>query len=608
MCGISGHLGTNFIKSNSLSKTLNLMKVRGPDNQSHMKFNLSNDINLNLLHSRLNIIDLNTRSNQPMKFNDNIIVFNGEIYNYLELKKKLQSKGYSFKTKSDTEVLLKCYEEYGSKMNSYLEGMWSYAIYNQSKKKLILSRDRFGEKPLFYLKQNNNFFFGSEIKYIKSLSDRNFENNFSKIIKFCSHGYRSLKENNQTFYKNIFSLEPGCNLTIDKKLEFSIKKYYKIQLKKNNDSEKLSIKKISNFLFNNLERKFRSDVPLAFCLSGGVDSNSLACIAKYIYGIKLNTFSIIDKNSNYDESSNINHAVAKLKSNHYNIYLKKNNFLKNLKKIIKHFDQPVSTISYYVQNLLLKEIKKNGFKVSISGTGADELFTGYYDHYLLQLSDLKSSNLFSEKFKNWRDNIKILVRNKYLRNHKLYFSNKNFYKHKYLIKETSDILIKKKNNLTHSEIFYSKSALKNRMLNELFKESVPVILENDDFNSMMYSVENRSPFLDNKLAEYTLSLPVENYIKHGYAKYLLRESLKGIMDNKIRLDKEKKGFNASLISLLNLNSSEFIDFLEKDSQIYEYYEKQKILNFIKANKTFTNSQNQFLFNFINCKIFLELNK
>ena len=146
------------------------------------------------------------------------------------------------------------------------------------------------------------------------------------------------------------------------------------------------------------------------------------------------------------------------------------------------------------------------------------------------------------------------------------------------------------------------------MLNELFKESVPVILENDDFNSMMYSVENRSPFLDNKLAEYTLSLPVENYIKHGYAKYLLRESLKGIMDNKIRLDKEKKGFNASLISLLNLNSSEFIDFLEKDSQIYEYYEKQKILNFIKANKTFTNSQNQFLFNFINCKIFLELNK
>ena len=98
MCGISGHLGTNFIKSNSLSKTLNLMKVRGPDNQSHMKFNLSNDINLNLLHSRLNIIDLNTRSNQPMKFNDNIIVFNGEIYNYLELKKKLQSKGYSFKT------------------------------------------------------------------------------------------------------------------------------------------------------------------------------------------------------------------------------------------------------------------------------------------------------------------------------------------------------------------------------------------------------------------------------------------------------------------------------------------------------------------------------
>ena len=322
----------------------------------------------------------------------------------------------------------------------------------------------------------------------------------------------------------------------------------------------------------------------------------------------MNTFSIIDKNSNYDESINIKHSVSKLKSNHYNINLKKNNFLNNLQKIIKHFDQPVSTISYYVQNLLLKEIRRKGFKVSISGTGADELFTGYYDHYLLQLSDLKNSHLFNEKLKNWKENIKILIRNKYLRNYKLYFKNKKFYKHKYLIKETSDLLIKKKNNLQHSEIFYSKSVLKNRMLNELFKESVPVILENDDFNSMMYSIENRSPFLDNNLAEYTLSLPVSNYIKNGYAKYLLRESMNGILDNKIRLDKEKKGFNANLINLLNLKSSEFDNFLKKDSEIYEFYDKQKIINFIKRNNTFTNSQNQFLFNFINCKIFLELNK
>ena len=131
------------------------MKSRGPDNRSYINIPLKNNKKLSFLHSRLNIIDLNNRANQPMKFDNNIIIFNGEIYNYIELKKRLQKRGYYFKTKSDTEVLLKCYSEYGDKMNSYLEGMWSYAIFDQNKTKLILSRDRFGEKPLYLLQINN---------------------------------------------------------------------------------------------------------------------------------------------------------------------------------------------------------------------------------------------------------------------------------------------------------------------------------------------------------------------------------------------------------------------------------------------------------------------
>ena len=607
MCGISGYFGKNTISPYTIKKTLDLMSVRGPDNQSYFNLESKNDNKLSLLHSRLNIIDLNDRSNQPMKFGDITIIFNGEIYNYLELKKKLQKKGHFFKTKSDTEVLLKCYSEYGLSMNTYLEGMWSYAIYDNQKNKLILSRDRFGEKPLFYSKINDNFFFGSEIKYIKSLSGKNFEPNLKKIIKFCSHGYRSLKENNNTFYKKIYSLEPGNNLVLNNKLDYEFKKYWQIKLKNRSDSEKKSVKNIQNILFNNFEKKFRSDVPLAFCLSGGIDSNSLASIAKNCFNIKLNTFSIIDKNSNYDESENIKYASSKLESNHRNVFLKKNNFLENLKGIINHFDQPVSTISYFVQNLLMKEIGKEGFKVSISGTGSDELFTGYYDHYLLQLSDLKNSIQFDKKLEDWKNYIKPFVRNKYLTNYKLYFKNKNFFKHKYLIKDTSDLLIKKKNRLNHNDKLYSNSALKNRMLNELFKESVPVILECDDSNAMMYSIENRSPFLDQTLAEYTISLPVTNYVNNGYAKYLLRQAVSGIVGDKIRLDREKKGFNANLLSLLDLNSNEFRSFLEQKSLIYEFYEKNKILSFVKRKKTLTNSENQFLFNFINSKIFLEQN-
>ncbi len=605
MCGISGYLGQDTISNLTIKKTLTLMKNRGPDNQSFI--NINNSQRLSLLHSRLNIIDLKERSNQPMKFNDNILIFNGEIYNYLELRKILLRKGYTFYTKSDTEVLLKCYSEFGEKTNSYLEGMWSYAIYDIKKSKLILSRDRFGEKPLFYSKIGNNFFFGSEIKYIKSLSNKSFQLNTKKIINFCSHGYRNLKSNNKTFYDNIYSLNPGTNLIINKKFDFRFKKYWIIKIKETNDNEKKSVSKIKQILYKNLEKKFRSDVPLAFCLSGGIDSNALVSIAKKYFNIKLNTFSIVDKNSNYDESENINYSVSKIKSNHKNIFLNRKNFLENITNMIEYHDQPISTISYYIQNLLMKEIKKSGFKVSISGTGADELFTGYYDHFLLQLRDLKNTEYFDKYYSDWNKNIKPFVRNKYLTNFKLYFKDKSFFKHKYLIKETSDLLIKKKNNLKHMEYNYCNSALKNRMLNELFKESVPVILECDDFNAMMYSIENRSPFLDQELANYNFSLPVSNYIKHGYAKYLLRQALRGTVSDKIRLQREKKGFNANLLSLINLNSSEFKSFLEKDNLIYEFYDKSKISSFIKNKKIFTNSENQFLFNFINSKIFLEKN-
>ena len=255
MCGISGYIGEDSFNILKINETLNLMKSRGPDNQSFVR--LKNFYNIALLHSRLNIIDLNERSNQPMRFNDNIIVFNGEIYNYLELRKRLKNKGHFFKTKSDTEVLLKCYSEFGEKTNLYLEGMWSYAIYDIKKSKLILSRDRFGEKPLFYTRIGNNFFFGSEIKYIKSLSNKNFQPNIDKIINFCSQGYRNLKSDNKTFFKNIFSVNPGTNFIINKKLNYQFKKYWNIKINKSFDSEKKSINKIKKILFKNLEKKFR---------------------------------------------------------------------------------------------------------------------------------------------------------------------------------------------------------------------------------------------------------------------------------------------------------------------------------------------------------------
>ena len=168
MCGISGFFGKKKIESKIINRTLELMKNRGPDFSNSYQDQVKGNISVNLLHTRLSIIDLNTRSNQPFYDNGNVLVFNGEIYNYLELKKDLEKRGEKFETSSDTEVLIKYYKFYGEECVKYFEGMWAFAIYDTKEKKLFISRDRFSEKPLFYLNSNEGFYFGSEIKFISS--------------------------------------------------------------------------------------------------------------------------------------------------------------------------------------------------------------------------------------------------------------------------------------------------------------------------------------------------------------------------------------------------------------------------------------------------------
>ena len=180
MCGIAGYIGFESLTKYKIDQTLSIMKNRGPDHQSASSYSYSDKI-INLLHSRLAIIDLDSRSNQPFTYENYHMVFNGEIYNYIEIRNELKKNGYTFKTDSDTEVLIKAYHFWKTNMFQKIEGMWSFAIYDDNTGKLILSRDRFGEKPLYIYKSNNGIYFGSEIKYIKSLSGHTFEVNEKQI-------------------------------------------------------------------------------------------------------------------------------------------------------------------------------------------------------------------------------------------------------------------------------------------------------------------------------------------------------------------------------------------------------------------------------------------
>ena len=607
MCGISGFYGKDIISLEKIKKTLFLMKNRGPDNQDYICYK-NNTSNVYLLHSRLSIIDLNKRSNQPFKIGHLTIIFNGEIYNYIELKNHLISKGVKLKTKSDTEVLLYYYYLYGEECVKYFEGMWAFAIFDSKKNKLFLSRDRFGEKPLYIYHSQDGIFFASEIKFIISLSGKDFDINYNKINDYLYFGYKSLHKNNSTFYEKIYKIESSECIIINGNKNIKKFKYWVPKININQSiclNETIEIAKEK--LINSVKIRLRSDVKMAFELSGGVDSSSIASIAVKQLGCKIKTFSIIDRDERYNEEKNILSTAQDLRCDYDFLTIDNNsNHLKNLIKFIDYHDAPLATINSYYQSLLQKRIHKQGYKITFSGEASDEIFSGYYNHFLFHLSILKK-NEYAVNLNNFNNFIAKNIRNPHLKDFKAIAKNK--FDTKIIFDDLEEIkkFLKIDSNFKFKDKYFCKNLFHNRMLNELFYETVPLSLHEHDLNSMMFSIENRSPFLDTNLINFMNTVPRSFLIHNGYGKYILRESMKGILNDQVRLDRTKKGFNGSIFSLFDFSNKSLNDFLfNNNSIIYDIVNKNKIMQLTK-NKFLKNSLNKFLFNFINVKIFLDIN-
>jgi asparagine synthase (glutamine-hydrolysing) len=611
MCGISGFISKKKIEDKVINQLKNLMVNRGPDFQD--KFEIKEKNHICFLHSRLSIIDLNERSNQPFKNKNHILSFNGEIYNFLEIKKELEKKGNKFLTKGDTEVFIKSFIDEGASCFKNFDGMWAASIYNKKDKILYLSRDPFGEKPLYYYRDHEIFIFGSEIKYIIHILkhlDKKIIKNEKKINDYLFNGYKSLKKNNETFFKNIFCINPGSYLKFTSFNNIIFEDYRDLNFKNLKPFKSISesIHHIKEDLIESIKLRLRSDVPVAFCLSGGIDSGGIISIAKKILNKKLTTFSIIDNDERYNETKNIDLICKNLNIDNYKINISnyKNDFLENISNLINFHDSPISTPSYYIQSFLMREIKSKNFKVSISGTGADELFTGYYDHYLQYFQYMKSiKKNYKKNLTDWKEYILPKIRNKNLKDKNFYIrdinNRKNIYEEQFNLKRYS----KQKKYEKFKEKNFSTELIRNRMLNELFYEVVPVILLHDDHNAMRYSVENRSPYLSMKLLNSSLRIPTEYLIQNGYQKYILREALKGVLDDKIRLDRTKKGFNASLASFFDLNNKDNLDYLfNENCEISDLVDLKKLKRNFK-NNYLQNHYSKFIFGILNVKIFLD---
>ena len=606
MCGIAGYLGSNRFDGKSIQKILETMERRGPDSSNFNEIAFYKKF-LSIFFSRLKIIDSNNRSNQPFIFKDKVLIFNGAIYNYLELKAELKNKGYTFRTTSDTEVLIKVLDYWGESGIKKLEGMWSFFFYDKTKKQGILCRDRFGEKPLFYYNKNNEFVFASEVKTINKILNKHQEFNLDKVDAFLRNGYRQLHKNEQTFFKEIYDFPKG-HFFIIKNNKIIKKKYFEIKHQPNEDSEEKNLIRIKEKLFNSIKTRLRADFPIAFFLSGGIDSNALAYIAKNHFNYDVNTFSVIGSDSKYDESNAINYTSNKLGVSHQNlkIDLKKTNFLETLITQVNYHNSPITSINSLLQFSLLEKIKKSGFKIVISGVGSDEIFSGYYDHHLAYLIDFeKNKKIFKPAFETWKREINPIIRNPLLKNFSLFKKQTTLFD---FINQQEDFkkkIFRKKKKKVFSEKNYSKSFLKNRLVNMMMHESIPVLLKEDDLNSMYHSIENRSPFLDSKLFKECLNMPTEYYIQDGMAKSPLRKILKGIVPDKIRLNKRKIGFNAPIEHIFNMKNKQNLEFILKDSQIFDIIDKDFLIKLIKKNTNFSSVENIFLFNFISTKVFLE---
>lgn len=604
MCGLLAYIGKEEFSLRKTKELLSLMKNRGPDNQQ--KLNLSfNGKKIMFFHSRLKILDLKNRSNQPFLKYDKIIIYNGEIYNFKQVKSDLLKLGYKFETSSDTEVLLTAYHQYGKNFTKYLNGMWAFLIYDIKKKKIIVSRDLFGEKPLYYYKNKKGYFFSSEIKYIRCLVKEKIKINYLKIKKNLEFGFKILNTDNQTFFNDIFSFPKGSIGEFDlKKFKFSTKRFWEPKIKINH---KLSYKnfchKLEKLMIDSLKKRVTADVPIAVSLSGGVDSSIIAgVIKKKIKRKKLKCFSLIDKGG-YNEDFLIKKTEKFLNLKSDKIIINYTNFIKNLKKQITYHEQPISTITYFAQNFLMNKVGKKKYKVVLSGSGADEQFTGYYDHFLQFFK--KSKNRTEKNIKDWSQGARKFINNKNLKNPKFYLNSKNNYENIFLNNRKIFKVFKFRKQKFNQEKKFTNDHLRNRMLNEIFFEITPVTLIHEDLNCMENSIENRSPFLDKNIFEFSNTIPTKFLISGDFQKKILRDTFKNVLDPAVKNNKRKIGFNASLFLFLEK---------EKKAIVESFFMKDKVMNnLIDMKKLYKNmnnykndiSFNKFLFSVISTKIFLE---
>ena len=536
MCGIAGIITNNKNIDKIVKDMSKRIAHRGPDGEGFFKCD-----NVAFAHRRLSIIDLTT-GNQPMYNEDETVVtvFNGEIYNYPELKEELKKLGHKFKTKSDTEVLVHGYEEWKSNLPKRLRGMFAFAIYDKKDKTLFLARDHFGIKPLYYGEMNGDFFFASEIKAFLDVPSFNKEFNEDILETYLEFSFVPTRE---TFFKGIYRLDAGTSLTY-KDGKSKIDRYFKLDFKEKEISYEDAVNKIANVMEDSVKKHLLSDVEVGSFLSSGIDSSYIVSLAK-----PAKTYTVGYDIQKYNEINYAKDLADRLHINNVSKIINKEEYIENIPKIMYHLDEPTSdpaAISlYFVAKLARKDVK-----VVLSGEGADEFFGGYNTYreevdlsfynkipYFIRNGISRIASLFPEVW-----GVNFLVR----RGQKLedgYIGvNRNY------SKKMANKLLNKKYKLQAIDVtqdvykeFDGYSNIDKMQAIDINFWLMKDILLKADKMTMASSLEGRVPFIDTEVFKVASSLPFDYKVTKENTKVALRDAAKRVIPNE-SYKKKKLGF------------------------------------------------------------------
>lgn len=603
MCGIAGAFGPSALAPARVARARALMRSRGPDGHGETAVTLPGGV-ASLVHTRLSIVDLDPRAAQPFAKHGLVLCYNGEVYNYPELRAELEALGRSFDTTGDTEVVLEAWAEWGEGALERLEGMWAFALADTNTGALTLARDRFGEKPLYTWWHGGTLYFASEIKVLAAMAGEKPAVDPVQIRRYLVNGYKAIRKARLGYHLGVAEMAPAHLARLARPGPVEPRAYWRLRYRPRPMSAEEAAAEARRLTHRAIALRLRADVPVSMRLSGGIDSNVVAGVAAAVHGYPIHTFSIVEEDARYNETANIRAALERLGCAHTLVPVPKAGNFDRLRDLCAYFDAPVITVTYLLQAVLSEEIRKAGFKVALGGTGADEIFSGYYDHYLFWLAELADRPGAAARERAWRETYGRFVTNPLLRDPGRFARDPAFRGHIYLKAEAFSEFLREPFAEAHVEHAFTAAPLRNRMLNELAEETVPVMLHDDDLAGMRHSVENRAPYLDRDLAEFLFTVPSEHLIQNGLPKYLLREAGRGYVADTILDNPRKTGFNAPVTSLFDLADPAVRGEILADGPLYDVVRRDKVAALLDETIE-SNADSKFLFSLIAVKLFLE---